>query len=211
MEPEDLRNRTKARRQPGVREGAATKVLYSKWLQLDTAITVPAEFFLYAYDTKTYRDQINTTYLPEGREATTESRALNGMLQVKDYQAVVQIATWMEQVKAGEGPKREPIGAWVVAEMPVGRGEYIGRRQYPVKLPLWSSESQQYVLREFADKVAKGKYQPKGWLVDFSTRSVLVDFEGGKVKTKVERQVRCAGQSGQSSRAPSKRMSRPNS
>ena len=90
----------------------------------------------------------------------------------------------MEQVRT-DGGKREPVGAWVVAEMPVGRGEYVGRKQY-VKLPLWSSETQQYLLREMADKVVKGKYQPKGWLVDFSTKSVLVDFEGGKVKSRTK-------------------------
>ena len=115
--------------------------------------------------------------LPEAEE-----KALNSLLQVKENQAVVQVATWMEQVRAGDGAKREPVGSWVVAEMPVGRGEFVGRKQF-VKLPLWSSESQQYVLREVSDKVVKGKYQPRGWLVDFSTKSVLVDFEGGRVKT----------------------------
>ncbi|MDT1107490.1 hypothetical protein, partial [Pseudomonas aeruginosa] len=76
--------------------------------------------------------------------------------------------------------QREPVGAGVVAEMPVGRGEFVGRKQY-IKLPLWSAESQQYQLREVGDKVLKGKLQqPRGWLVDFSTQSVLVDFEGGR-------------------------------
>jgi hypothetical protein len=80
------------------------------------------------------------------------------------------------------------VGAWIVAEMPVGRGEYIGRKQY-VRLPLWSSEVNNYVLREIPDKVFKGLdgkvEQPKGWLVDFTDQSVLVDFEGGKVRTKI--------------------------
>src|SRR5579883_537277 len=158
------------------------KILYSKWTQT-TKISVPAESFLYAEDVKTYRDQINDATPPRGRDATAETKALNKLLQVKENQAVVQVATWMEQVRAGDAGKREPVGAWVVAEMPVGRGEFIGRKQY-IKLPLWSSESQQYILREVTDKVVKGKFQPKGWLVDFSTPSVLVDFEGGKVKTK---------------------------
>jgi hypothetical protein len=162
----------------------AYKVLYSKWLQLETAITVPAESFLYAYDTKAYRDHITTTYPNEGKESTQESRELYRLLQVKDYQAVVQMATWMEQVKAGEGSKREPVGAWVVAEMPVGRGEYIGRRQF-VELPLWSSETQQYMLREFSDKVEKKNFKPRGWLVDFTTKSILVDFDGGRVKNRL--------------------------
>lgn len=159
------------------------KILYSKWTQT-TKISVPPESFLYADDVKAYRDHINDTYPTEGKEATAETRALYKLLQVKENQAVVQVATWMEQVRAGDAGKREPVGAWVVAEMPVGRGEFVGRKQY-IKLPLWSSESQQYILREVTDKVVKGKFQPKGWLVDFSTPSVLVDFEGGRVKTKV--------------------------
>lgn len=157
------------------------RVLYSKWVQLKESITVPAESFLYAFDTKTYREQTEAAY--------AGNKDLLKRLQLQDNQAVVQMATWTEQVKTDTGGKREPVGAWVVAEVPVGRGEYVGRKQY-VKLPLWSSESQppQYVLREVPEKIVppKGKEapQPKGWLVDFSTRSILVDFEGGKVKSK---------------------------
>src|SRR5262249_28452300 len=108
---------------------------------------------------------------------------LSNLLQVKDHQAVVQVATWMQDVKTDNGAKREPVGAWVVAEMPVGRGDFIGRRQY-VKLPLWSSETQQYNFRELGDKPVKGRYTPKGWPVDFTTKSILVDFDGGRVRTK---------------------------
>lgn len=164
------------------------KILYSKWTQTDP-ITVPAESFLFAQDVKAYRDKIDSEYPAanrpsDGVKATDETKAVNALLQVKENQAVVQVATWMEQVRTGTASQREPVGAWVVAEMPVGRGEFVGRKQF-IKLPLWSSEKQEYLLREVGDKVIKGKYQPRGWLVDFSTKSVLVDFEGGRVKTKV--------------------------
>jgi hypothetical protein len=161
------------------------KLLKSNWKQLVTPqpITVPAESFLYAEDVRAYRDQVNKEYPGEGKGANAETKAINKLLQVKDDQAVVQVATWMEQVKAGDSTKREPVGGWVVAEMPVGRGEFVGRKQI-IKLPLWSSETQQYVLRELSEKVVKGKHQPKGWVVDFSTQSVLVDFEGGRVKSR---------------------------
>lgn len=167
----------------------SNKLLYSKWAYLETAITVPAESFLYAHDVKAYRDKIEAEYpsvsiTAENITATPETKAVNSLLQVKDNQTVLQVVRWMEQVRTDSGAKREPVGSWVVAEMPVGRGEFVGRKQY-IKLPLWSSETQQYTLREVADKVVKGKFQPKGWLVDFSTRSVLVDFEGGKVKSRV--------------------------
>lgn len=162
----------------------AYKILYSKWDTLDLSITVPAEDFLYAFDTKTYREQTAEAY-----KGADQSELLRRM-QLKDNQAVVQVASWMEQVRTDAGTKREPVGAWVVTEIPVGRGEYIGRKQY-IRLPLWSSETQQYVLREVADKIVVGgakdkkdQPQPKGWMVNFSTKSILVDFEGGKVKTK---------------------------
>ncbi len=159
------------------------KTLYSPWRDLDARITVPAESFLYAHDVKAYRDQINALYPTGTKDADT--KAINNLLQVKENQAVLQVATWMEQVRT-DGTKREPVGAWVVAETPVGRGEYIGRKQF-VKLPLWSAEAGQYTLREVADKVVKGKgAQPKGWLVDYTNnKSVLVDFEGGRVKSRV--------------------------
>lgn len=161
------------------------QMLYSRWTETAT-IRVPDETFIYAHDVKEYRDKIKEAFTPPkdaDAELKREMAAIANMLQVKDNQAVIQIATWMEQVRVGDSRKREPVGAWVVAEMPVGRGEYVGKRQY-VKLPLWSSESKQYVLRELTDKLGKGKYQPKGWIIDFTSRAVLVDFEGGKVKTR---------------------------
>jgi hypothetical protein len=160
---------------------AKIKELYSPWLQLAEAITVPAEAFVYAVDVASYRDRIEKEFAKE--------KELLSRLQVKEGQAVVELATWMEEVRTDSSNKREPVGAWVVADIPVGPGEFIGRKQY-VKLPLWSSENKMYILREIPDKVipprgGKDVPQPKGWLVDFSTRSVLVDFEGGKVTTKV--------------------------
>jgi hypothetical protein len=160
---------------------ASVERLFSDWAQLTDTVTVPPEKYTFAADVSNYRKNIEEAY---GKE-----KELLHRLQVKDYQAVVEICTWMEQVKTDTGGKREPVGAWVVADIPVSRGEYVGRKQY-VRLPLWSSESKAYVLREVPDEIVKGiagkrVAQPKGWLVDFSTRDVLVDFDGGKVTTKV--------------------------
>lgn len=151
------------------------KVLYSPWAQLERSIEVPAESYLYAHDVKAYREATDAAF--------KDQKELLAKVQVRENQAVLQTATWMQQVRLDNTSKREPVGAWVVAETPVGRGEFIGRKQY-VKLPLWSSEGTQYQLREIADKVfPKAKEQPKGWLVDFtSNKSILVDFEGGRVK-----------------------------
>src|SRR6185369_15642877 len=93
-----------------------------------------------------------------------------------------------EQVKLSDDTKKEPIGAWVVAEMPVGRGDFVGKKQF-VKLPLWDSAKMEYQLRELPAEAVrarpggpKPKEQPHGWLVNFASRDVLVDFEGGRVR-----------------------------
>ena len=159
---------------------ADVEILYGPWVQIADPVQVPNESFFFAYDTKEYQDAVG--------KLTTDA-GLAKRLKAADNQAVVEVQTWMEQVKVDGSGNREPVGAWVVAEMPVMRGEYVGRRQY-LKLPLWSSEDGKFVLREVPStslgvKPAKGKEPPRGWVVDFSTKSILVDFEGGKVHAKV--------------------------
>ncbi len=162
---------------------ATVEHLYSAWAQIDGSLTVPPESFLYAIDPVAFRKKIEDEY------PAKDQRDLKERLQAKEHQVVVQMINWMEQIRLDPaGKQREPVGAWVVAEIPVGRGEYIGRKQY-LKLPLWSSELNQYVLREAPPEALPTSKKdvkvnlPKGWLVDFTSRSILVDYEGGKVKT----------------------------
>ena len=160
-------------------EFAKKEILRSPWLQIAEPITVPPEAFLFAYDPAKYREDID--------KAHKGNRAMLNLLQAKDNQAVVEVQTWMGGVKLSADTKPEPVGAWVVAEMPVGRGDFVGKKQF-VKLPLWDSAEMKYQLRELPAEIlklrsgAKAKDQPHGWLVDFSSRDVLVDFEGGRVK-----------------------------
>jgi len=164
---------------------AKVEFLESPWTTLDRPITVPPESFLFAGDTSDYRKRIDEEY---GKDRNT--RELRELIQVKESQAVVELASWMEQVRTDSIGKREPVGAWVFVEIPTGRGEFIGRKHY-IKLPLWSSEAQAYVLREIPDKVIptrpgqKEATQPKGWIVNFSTPAILVDFEGGIFRGRV--------------------------
>jgi hypothetical protein len=169
---------------------ANIKELYSPWALLTKTITVPTESFMYAIDPSAYRKKIEEEY-KEREQKELRDRLL---WPAQHSMAVVELCTWMEEVRLdATSTRREPVGAWVVGDMPVGRGEYVGRKTY-VKLPLWSSETNQYIFREVPDKIlpksfgAKEVTQPKGWLVDFTVRpegkSILVDFEGGKVVTK---------------------------
>jgi hypothetical protein len=161
---------------------AREEVLRSKWTEIPRRITIPSERELFAGDVAAYRKTVEETY------TTTREKELRDRLQVKDNQAVVEICEWMEQVRTTSG-KREPVGAWVVADIPVSRGEFIGRRHY-VKLPIWSSENKSYVLREITTSAGKTGpkelNQPKGWVVDFApgTPEILVDFDGGRVVTR---------------------------
>jgi hypothetical protein len=158
---------------------ARIPVLEGPWTRLNQPLTVPAESYLFAYDTKKYQDGLEKAY---GKNTPLYRRF---DLPPGNTHAVVQKVQWLEQVRVS-GTQREPVGAWVAAEMPVARGGLVGRKTY-VKLPLWSSEDTRYTLREVAtEKLAKGKdTQPKGWLVDFAGRDILVDFDGGKVATRV--------------------------
>jgi hypothetical protein len=161
---------------------ATKKYLYSLWTEIQDKITIPSESFVFAADVANYRKTIEETYTGN----RIAEKDLRDKLQVKDYQAVVEMCKWLMEVSTGSG-KREPVGAWVVADIPVGRGEYVGRRQF-VKLPLWSSESKSYILREISATTGVGKKdvnQPKGWIVDFTSPDILVDFSGGRVQTRV--------------------------
>lgn len=158
----------------------AFKVLSGPWTRLTQSLTVPAESFVFAYDPAKYDEEVKGAYAKGPLLKRFE-------LPPGNTHTVVQKLSWLEQVRVDQGNQREPIGAWVAAEMPVPRGGFVGRKTY-VKLPLWSSEENRYTLREApAEKLGKGKdaAAPKGWMVDFSGRDVLVDFDGGKVTTRV--------------------------
>jgi hypothetical protein len=163
---------------------AKVERLFSRWFEIrntkTSTITIPPEQFVYAVDVASYRKSVEETYSKE--------RDLRERLQVKDTQAVIEICRWLQDVRVDSGTQREPVGAWVVADVPVGRGEYIGRKTY-VKLPLWSSELKSYILREISTtaglKGSGGQWHlPKGWLVNFVTPDILVDFQGGRIPTR---------------------------
>jgi len=156
------------------------EILYGPWTQISDQVYVPNESFLYGYDTAKYSDEM---------KKLSSDAAMQRALQPGPNQAVMQVQTWMEQVRAEGSSTREPVGAWVIAEMPVSRGEYIGRKQF-LKLPLWSAEAGKFIMRAVPAatlglRLGKDKEPPHGWLVNFKTESILVDFEGGKVAARV--------------------------
>jgi hypothetical protein len=186
---------------------ANEEILESQWYEVGHKVTVPVESFLYAYSAKKYEEEAKKLY-----EECGKPDVLNQVLEVKDVmegrKVVVQMQRWQEYQSFGA--KQEPIGAFIQAQMPVGPGEYIGRRTL-VELPLWRSGvmdpkatkdtldpySGAYVLPSADAKtpmIAKWptdngtrKYTlPRARIIDFRTPHVLIDFDGGHVTTTVK-------------------------
>lgn len=171
------------------KEDAKQEILTGSWWQVPGQITVPDDSFMYAYDTGEYVRKAEDLAREVGKSFVnlqTMRRLLESVDVHEGRRAVVQVQQWVPQVRAS-GSNFEPVGTWIVAEMPVAPGEYIGRRQL-IKLPLWSSSAGAYALRELAGGVRvaglRGESnQPKGWPVSFRTGTLLLDFDGGQVKT----------------------------
>jgi len=104
--------------------------------------------------------------------------------------AFVQMQRWLEKVRLNpeNAASLYPVGDWTVADVPVRRGEYIGRTEQ-VKLPVWFPTREAF---DFAVPIAtsaprpmvigaKPTPGPKGIPIAFATDDLVVDWEGGKV------------------------------
>ncbi len=168
---------------------AKQEELVGQWFAIPEALTVPPESFLYAANATPYVEDAKAMVEANGREGAI--RRLLEQEQVQDgKRAILQIQAWLPELRLdGSGAKKEPVGTWVVADIPVAVGEYINKRQL-IELPLWSAGLGNYVLRELSGgtkvkDIRDQKNQPKGWPVTFRTNSILVDFEGGRPKARV--------------------------
>lgn len=162
---------------------AGMEVIEGRWSTLPEQITLPAETQLYAISPEKYQEDFKTFHEAHGKEYQLKRLAEVEALDA-GRRAVVQLQQWQPEVGLSGTQKKEPIGTWVVVNMPVAPGEYIGRRTL-VELPLWSAGLANYVLRELAGGVKvwgikDPKNQPKGWPINFRTPLVLADFDGGR-------------------------------
>ncbi|MFO0938568.1 MAG: hypothetical protein U0798_18850 [Gemmataceae bacterium] len=153
--------------------------LESAWWMVPGAATIPSEEFIYAITPKEYEKKV--------KEKFTKSSAMQELLLPKEGKTVMQIHYWAKDVRLASGTGQEPIGTWIIGEVPVGPGEFIGRKSL-VQLPTWSAERTAYALKEIPGGFSlkpPSREKPKGWLVDLTTPAVLVDFEGGKFRGQV--------------------------
>jgi hypothetical protein len=108
----------------------------------------------------------------------------------KPDQTKIQVQTWMETMKLNN--VGEPVGDWVVSDpLTVTRGEFIGKKQI-LKLPLWSAQYRTYVMREKQGATVRERKagHAAGVEVDFASKSLLVDFDGGKTEYKFANQMK---------------------
>ncbi len=156
---------------------AKESVLHGPWVQIarpdgsPLSVTVPSDSNTYLVDPIEYDNKL--------RDKFKEIQVHNLLSNMNGKLPVIQIQQWLHKVAIEN--TEEPIGTWIVADVPVARGEFIGRKQL-ITLPLWSSQKVKYILQELPKYKVFGlkKDQPKGVLVDFTTPSICVDYEGGK-------------------------------
>jgi hypothetical protein len=177
---------------------AKVELITGEYYQCRQTLKVPGEFHLYAGSLKDYEKKL--TELQDDVKSRNNDRVgliapdrLNKLFELREVKAgdrvVVQMQRWLQSVTfSGE---EERIGAWVQADVPVGRGEFIGRRTL-VELPLWKAAQGKYLLTPTSKSLVTGwplkdvPNQPVGRPVDFRTRHMLMDFEGGRVQAKVD-------------------------
>jgi hypothetical protein len=172
---------------------AEEEVITSKPFQVTQTLQVPYESFQYAVSPKHYEKTVAEMAEPfrsaTGGATTVQQGLLYKLAELDEVKsgrkAVLQMQRWVEETMFGEA--KEPVGAWVQADVPVGVGEFIGKKTL-VELPLWRATLGHHVLTPPKENARypliagwpKGKVEPLGRPVDFRTPHVLLDFEGGK-------------------------------
>ncbi|MCS6850140.1 MAG: hypothetical protein NZ700_03095 [Gemmataceae bacterium] len=99
---------------------------------------------------------------------------------------LVQMHRWLEVARLNPAYRdtETPIADWAIHDVPAHRGEHIGRLVDGVKVLMWypTRETFDLAINPASLKTSRprGAPLPRGIPVDFSTKDILVDFEGGK-------------------------------
>ncbi len=144
---------------------ADIKELTGEWVEMKDMVTMPPESHVYAVDSSSDRNKTP-----------------------KEGQALLQYHRWLSKITLGDDTG-EPVGDWVVTDVLVNKGQFVGGKQM-VTLPQWSSTENRFKI-EGADSVAtgpKGK-ENKGIQLDPTAglleAYLVVDIEGGRRKRSV--------------------------
>jgi len=142
---------------------ADVEMIEGPWTEMKGTERVPREEYLFAVD---------PAIDPKDAKKTT--------ISLKAGQGVLQFQRWLPVATVGN--YKEPVADWVVADVVATRGTYLGGKQF-VNLPIWSSKSNNFVLRELpAEKGVKAKEPRRGVIMDPTKPGpsfLVVDVEGG--------------------------------
>jgi hypothetical protein len=143
--------------------------LVSGWYELKDSVAVPQDEFLYA----AAKDEKN-------RKVTEK------LVQENPDVTFLQLQRWADFVRPNGIARPEPIGDWLIADLKVHRGQFIGETT-KIKLPLWSMVANTFLFRDPQGvRVPRSIFDPRPrsdgmWPVDFTPlpQAILVDFDGG--------------------------------
>jgi hypothetical protein len=150
-------------------ESAPVLVTFKDGDKTSSVFRVPEERYVYAF-------------APEPKDQR---------VSLKPDHVRVQIQDWLPNVRIDRDNANatEPIGDWIVEDVQIPRGQFvIGTK--PVKMPIWSPTKNAFVFMELGKAARPGtrSSKDKGTLpVDLSAPYLLVDFEGGQIRTNVAR------------------------
>ena len=139
---------------------ADIKELTGEWVEMKDAVAMPPENHVYAVDSSSDRNKTP-----------------------KEGQALLQYQRWMQKIDIGT--ESEPVGDWVVADVLVTRGQFVGGKQMS-SLPLWSATDNRFRIEglDSATPTGKGAVQAKGIQLDPTTqlpeKFLVVDIDGGR-------------------------------
>jgi hypothetical protein len=96
----------------------------------------------------------------------------------------VQVHRWLETARLNPAQRDTDVAIadWAIADLPAYRGEFIGRVVDRTPVLMWypTRETFDLAINPVSMRVPRGAVIPKGIPVDFTTRHLLVDFDGGK-------------------------------
>ena len=145
-------------------------IIDGPFVEMKGDVSVPREDYLFAID----------PVLADPKDA---SKKTGHKLEIG--QALLEYQRWLPIATVGS--YKEPVADWIVADVVVKRGTYVGGKQY-VNLPIWSSEYNRYILRlTDPEKGSKSKEPRRGAIMDPTKpgpQYAVVDIEGGKLEAK---------------------------
>ena len=165
-------NYQKPAKELAVPQLAEKEFLQSEFFEVPKTAVVPAEEQLYAAS----RD--------DRRKHDTEKMPAPGLWD----ESWLQMQRWYAAIRPDGFARAEPFGEWLVADLKVWRGQYVGEKLL-LPLPIWSMENSMFLFRDNPARTRRGssiraetgRQTDPNWAIDlYPTPPVLlVDFEGG--------------------------------